>query len=169
MHFCVLIGGQLGCLVVNWCFSVLLASLRVVLGQNFLLHPDRSLVSVRDLFHSVLEIRCVSVESEAGFWFVDPSLSDLVFLRLGSLNRSFYGYNFQFIRVVLPFLCFSALFRPFWVRVKRTVRCVSGGRSATGGQSGQERADGPLLFICDADRSWRTVYSEAFLSVPDAF
>ena len=85
--------------------------------------------------------------------------------------------------------------------VLRTVRCHPGGQSATGGQSGQEQADGPLLFslsrksakcsvarglhslrtvrpvqadcpqlcICDADRSWRTVYSEAFQSVPGTF
>ena len=96
MHFCELTGGQLGCLVVSWCFSVHLVSLSCVLGQKFLLHSDRSLVSVRDLFRSILEIRCVSVESEAGFWFVDPSLSDLVFLCLRSLNQSFYVYGFQF-------------------------------------------------------------------------
>ena len=109
------------------------------------------------------------MESEAGSWSVDPPLTDLVFLRLESLNRSFYGYDFQFLQVVLPFLCFPAEFRPFWVRARRTVRCHPGGRSATGGQSGQEQADGPRLFICVADRSWRTIYSEAFQSVPGTF
>ena len=109
------------------------------------------------------------MESEAGSCSVDPPWPDLMFLRLVSLNQSFYGYDFQFLRVVLPFLCFPAEFRPFWVRAKRTVRCHLGGRSATGGQSGQEQADGPLLFICDADRSWRTVYSEAFQSFPGTF
>ena len=53
--------------------------------------------SVLELFRSVLEIRGVSVESEAGSWSVDPPLPDLVFLRLVSLNRSFYGYDFQFL------------------------------------------------------------------------
>ena len=55
-------------------------------------------VPVLDLFRLILEIRCVSMESEAGFWFVDPSLSDLVFLRLRSLDQSFYGYDFQFLK-----------------------------------------------------------------------
>ena len=52
---------------------------------------------------------------------------------------------------------------------ERTVRCQPGGRSATGGQSGQELADDPLLLFCVADRSWRTVYSGAFQSVPGPF
>ena len=169
MHFCELTGGQLGCLVVNWCFSVLLASLRVVRGQNFLLHPDRSLVSVRDLFRSILEIRCVSVESEAGFWFVDPSLSDLVFLRLRSLNRSFYGYDFQFHRAFLP----SSVFP----RRSDLFESGQGGRSAATPADGLPQADSPVrgrrtvryCFIGVADRSWRTVYAEPFQRVPGAF
>ena len=65
-------------------------------------------VSVLELFRSVLKIHGLSVEFEAGYWSVDPPLSDLGFLRLVSLNRSFYGYDFQFLRVVLPFFCFRA-------------------------------------------------------------
>ena len=124
--------------------------------------------SVLDLCPLDSRIRGVSVESEAGSLSVDPPLPDLVFLRLVSLNRSFYGYDFQFHRAFLPSSVFprsSDLFDP----AKRTVRYLPGGRSASGGQSGQDQSDGPLLFISNADRSWRTVYSEPFLSVPGTF
>ena len=86
------------------CFSVF--SDRV--GKTVPLSAPASL-AVLEFFRSVLEIRSVSVESEARSLCVDPPLSGRVFLRLGSLHRSFYGYDFQFIRVVLPFLCFSPL------------------------------------------------------------
>ena len=62
------------------------------------------------------------MESEAGSWSVDPRLLDLVFLRLVSLNRSFYGYDFQFLQIVLPSSVFPRSSDLFWVRAKRTVR-----------------------------------------------
>ena len=95
------------------------------------------------------------MEFEAGSWSVDPPLLDLVFLRLVSLNQSFYGYDFQFHRVFLPSSVFPRSSDLFW--------------SGQSGRSAVTPADGPLLLFCDADRSWRTVYSEAFLSVPGTF
>ena len=108
------------------------------------------------------------MESEAGSWSVDPPLPFLVFLRLVSLNRSFYGYDFQFLQS----FSLSSVFPWCSDRLGPGVAdgpLSPGGRSATGGQSGQEQADGPLLLFCVADRSWRTVYSESFLSVPGSF
>ena len=63
----------------------------------------------------------------------------------------------------------EAEIRPLRSGVGRTVRYHPSGRSATGGQSGQEQADGPGLFFCVADRTWRTVYSEPFPSDSGTF
>ena len=76
------------------CPCALVVSVRVLLVLELSPAPFSLPVPVLDLFRSVLEIRGVSVESEAGSWSVDPPLPDLVFLRLVSLNRSFYGYDF---------------------------------------------------------------------------
>ena len=137
--------------------------------SDFLLRSDRSPVSVRDPFRSILEIRCVSVESEAGFWFVDPSLSGLVFFCAleVSINPSAGTISSSYRAFFLPL--FSRWIPTFLGPASRTVRCVSGGRSATGRQSGRDRADSPLLFFCPADSSWRTVYSETFRGFPGAF
>ena len=91
--------------------------------------------SILDLFRSVLEIRGVSVESEAGSWSVDPPLPDLVFLHLESLNRSFYGYDFYFHLVVLP----SSVFP----RSSDLFGSGQSGRSAVTPADGLPRADSP--------------------------
>ena len=128
------------------------------------------------LYRSVLDlcpldsgIRDVSVESEAGSLSEDPHLPDLVFLRLRSLNRSFYGYDFQFLQVFLPSSIFpwsSDLF--FWARAERTVRyhprrTVCHGRTVRSGAGGRSATVylecGPFL----ADRLLRGISERSML------